>query len=232
MRIRKRYIKGPVYLTIAASIRSPDIRALAISAGWQGYEPIYCTINAGVDVVTLTVQNLPDHLLQLINKGRIGGVVNGGTGLLASCKFSLVNTGGIIFGGGGDGGDGGSAWARYTAGGGTVDASGGRGGGGAGFNTAGALTFVNSSAGDTGQYSEYSGAVLGGDSRPWARGGSGGSGGAMGANGSPGNTGDYGGSAAAGSRNTGQGGVLAGYAIDGWANVNVLAAGSILGRTR
>ena len=47
---------GNAVITIGASVRSPDIAALARSAGWNGSGRIVCTINAGVDVASLNIQ--------------------------------------------------------------------------------------------------------------------------------------------------------------------------------
>ncbi|WP_182342556.1 hypothetical protein [Comamonas koreensis] len=231
MAYRPPLIKGPVYITIAASVRSPDIRALAISAGWVGFEALYCTINAGVDVATITVANIPDYLLTVINRGRIGGVYNSGTGLVASSKFNLDNAGGVIFGGGGQGGTGQTVYIfRGTGYSGT--GNGGSGGIGAGFNGADPPVMLNAGSGNSGTSQTVGGPAIGGSTQGIAYGGSGGSGGAIGIQGATGNDGSTSGSFESQSRTGPATGSLAGYAIDGIANVNILAAGSILGRTR
>ena len=231
MAYRPPLIKGPVYITIAASVRSPDIRALAISAGWVGYEQLFCTINAGVDVATLTVSNLPDWLLTLVVRGRIGGIYNSGTALVASSKFHLDNAGGVIFGGGGEGGTGQTVNIfRGTGYSGT--GNGGSGGIGAGFNGANPPVMIAAGSGNAGTSQTVGGPAIGGSTQGVAYGGSGGSGGAIGVQGSTGNDGSTSGSFESQYRTGPASGSLAGYAIDGIANVNILAAGSILGRSR
>lgn len=231
MGYRPPLIKGPVFITIAASVRSPDIRALALSAGWVGYEPLYCTINAGVDVSSLTVASIPDYLLTLVNRGRIGGNFNSGTGLVASTKFNLDNAGGTIFGGGGQGGTGQSVTifrgSSYSG-----TGSGGNGGTGAGFNTGNPPAMIPSSSGSSGSSQTVGGPAIGGSTQGIAYGGSGGAGGAIGVQGSSGYDGSTSGSYESEYRTGPSAGTPAGYAIDGLANVNILAAGSILGRTR
>ena len=231
MAYRPPLIKGPVYITIAASVRSPDIQALAISAGWVGYEPLYCTVNAGVDVATLTVANIPDYLLTVVNRGRIGGVSNGGTGLVAAIKFNLDNTGGIIFGGGGQGGQGQNVnifrGTGYVAVG-----TGGSGGSGAGFNGANPPVMLTASSGSSGSSQTVGGPNIGGTTQGTATGGSGGSGGAIGMAGNNGGPASTSGSFETSTYYGTTTGEPAGYAIDGIANVNILATGSILGRTR
>lgn len=231
MAYRPPLIKGPVYITISASVRSPDILALAISAGWVGYEQLYCTVNAGVDVATLTVANIPDYLLTIVNRGRIGGVSNGGTGLVASIKFNLDNAGGIIFGGGGQGGQGQSVnifrGTGYVAVG-----TGGSGGSGAGFNGANPPVMLTASSGSSGSSQTVGGPNIGGTTQGTATGGTGGAGGTIGMAGNNGGSASTSGSFETSTYYGTTTGEPAGYAIDGIANVNILAAGSILGRTR
>lgn len=190
MAYRPPLIKGPVNITIAASVRSPDIRALAISAGWVGYEPIYCTINAGVDVSNLTISNIPNGLLTLINRGRIGAEINTAFGIYTRVNIAIDNAGGTIFGVGGRGGNGGALQiangfdTSYTA----VGFS-GNGGRGAGFNTVstGALTLLNAVSGEGGSTASTGGPSTGGSIT--TTGGSGGPGGALGQSGQAGNPG-------------------------------------------
>ncbi|MCD2168062.1 hypothetical protein LPW39_23350, partial [Comamonas koreensis] len=99
---------GHVSMAIAASVRSPDIAALARARGWNGSGQITCTINAGVDVASLNIAGIPHDRLTIINRGRMGGVVNGGTAIYTRIRIRIDNTLGTIFGGGGAGGNG--AW--------------------------------------------------------------------------------------------------------------------------
>lgn len=232
MRRRSVYMKSPISITISASVRSPDIAALARAAGWGGSEKLFCTINAGVDVSTLTIQGIPDYLLTLQVRGRVGGTFNGGTGLVALSKFNLDNAGGTIFGGGGKGGQGGSI-TIFRGTGYTATGSGGAGGRGAGFDGSQPPAMLGAASGDAGTNNAVGGPVIGGTAEARAYGGAGGAGGAIGVQGGTGAFGTYSGTVAQDPfYTTPPAGDLAGYAIDGWANVNVLAAGSILGRTR
>jgi len=228
MRIRKRYIKGPVNITIAASVRSPDIRALAISAGWAGYEAIYCTILAGVDVAALSIGDIPSGLLTLLNRGRIGAMVGGAFGLYTRTLISIDNSGGTIFGAGGAGGTGGSLRIQnpnspsyYAAG------DGGAGGAGAGFTTTSTLTLQAPGNGDPGRSETLGGSSVGGSGV--STGGRGGNGGAIGQPGASGESGT-----ASGNYNLIQvyqpgAGQPAGNYVDGNAYINWLATGTRLG---
>jgi hypothetical protein len=222
---------GSVAISIAANVRSPDIAALARARGWNGTGQIICTINAGVDVASLSISGIPHYCLTIINRGRIGGLYNSGTGLVALSKFNLDNAGGIIFGGGGQGGTGqGVTIFRGTGYSGT--GNGGSGGTGAGFNGANPPVMVSASSGSSGTSQTVGGPAIGGSTQGVAYGGSGGAGGAIGVQGSGGYDGSTSGSFESQYRTGSSSGSLAGYAIDGIANVNILAAGSILGRTR
>ncbi|MGF6212321.1 hypothetical protein ABIE32_002192 [Comamonas sp. 4034] len=229
MAYRPPLIKGPVYITIAASVRSPDIRALAISAGWIGYEQLYCTVNAGVDVATLTVANIPDYLLTIINRGRIGGVINSGTGIYTRTRIAIDNSAGTIFGGGGKGGDGGdgSVWLTYDPNTYYANGTGGIGGPGQGFSTSGPVTVVSNNAkypgttGSTERSGSGTGVAYGGAS------GLPGLFGQAGANGDPGSftgTGGYN-----GSWTPGKAGGVAGAYVDGSSYVTWIANGTRLG---
>lgn len=229
MAYRPPLIKGPVYITIAASVRSPDIRALAISAGWVGYEPIYCTINAGVDVAALSIANIPSGLLTILNRGRIGAMVGGAFGLYTRTAINLDNTGGTMFGAGGVGGMGGSLRIQnpnspsfFASG------DGGAGGAGSGFTTSGTLLLQAAVSGDSGRSETLGGSSVGGIGV--STGGRGGNGGAIGMPGAGGESGT-----ATGNYNliqtfapgTGQ---PAGNYVDGLAYINWLAFGTRLGK--
>jgi len=221
-------LKGPVYITIAASVRSPDIRALAISAGWVGYEQLYCTINVGVDVAALSIANIPSGLLTIVNRGRIGAMVGGAFGLYTRTLINIDNAGGTIFGAGGAGGTGGSLRIQnpnspsyYAAG------DGGAGGAGAGFTTTSTLTLQPAGTGDSGQSETLGGSSVGGIGV--STGGRGGNGGAIGQPGASGESGT-----ASGNYNLIQvfppgAGQPAGNYVDGNAYINWLATGTRLG---
>lgn len=228
MAYRPLLIKGPVYFTIAANVRSPDLRALAISAGWVGYEALYCTIPAGVDVAALNIGDIPSGLLTIINRGRIGGLVNGTAGLYTRVGINIDNAGGTIFGRGGAGGMGGSLLIQNTNSP-TYYASGdgGSGGSGAGFNNSGSVTLVAAQSGSAGSSQTLGGPSVGGTGV--STGGRGGDGGAIGQPGANGGSGT-----ATGNYNLiqvyepGAGGAAGNY-VDGQAYINWVATGTRLG---
>jgi len=228
MAYRPPLIKGPVYITIAANVRSPDIRALAISAGWVGYEPLYCTINAGVDVAALSIANIPSGLLTIVNRGRIGGMVDGSPGIYTRTNISIDNAGGTIFGTGGRGGNGGTIWIQnsfsptYTARG-----IGGDGGSGQGFSTSSAVTLVSAGPGNGGNSESTGGPSTG--SGGTAYGGSGGAGGSIGMPGESGSPASASGNYTLIERYPADPGSPARNYVDGNAYINWLATGTRLG---
>ncbi len=218
---------GSVGITIAATVRSPDIAALARARGWNGSGLITCTINSGVDVAALNIIGIPNDCLTIINKGRIGGVVNGGTGLYTRTRIRIDNSAGTIFGGGGQGGKGGDGAIRnpystsYTA-----DGYGGAGGQGAGFSASGSVSMVSALAGSAGTSQQLSGPSSGG-TLGTVYGGQGGTGGAIGV------AGGFGNSATAGNGQyevivlySGASGAAAGAYVDGNSYVTWIANGT------
>ena len=186
---------GGVYLTIGASVRNPDVRALALAAGWNGYGNIELRINAGVDVANLIIPaTIPNNCLSLVNYGRLGGMADSpaqqSAGLVAQTRISVDNRG-QIFSAGARGGGGGVAYFQWASNTPRVTAYGGSGGTGAGFSTGGAVALVVAQAGAAGTYQVYDGDVLGGQTRGWAQGGKGGTGGAIGAAGGNGEIGTF-----------------------------------------
>ncbi len=179
---------GGVSITIGATIRSPDIAALARARGWNGYSPIICTINSGVDIATLSISGIPHDCLTIINRGRVGGVLNGGTALYTRTRIRIDNTSGTVFGGGGLGGGGGSYLIQnpnsssYRASG-----NGGSGGNGAGFSSSGVVTMSNAQSGFSGSSQQLGGPSTG--SLGVSYGGRGGYGGSIGQAGSIGSDG-------------------------------------------
>lgn len=216
---------GSVGITIAATVRSPDIAALARARGWNGYGLITCTINAGVDVATLSISGIPHDCLTIINNGRIGGVLNSGTGLYTRTRIRVYNYG-TIFGGGGKGGTGGGAsvWLTYDPINYKADAFGGSGGNGQGFSTSGSVALVGATGGAAGTtgYTERSGSGT-----ATAYGGTGGTGGAVGQAGGPGSSGSYTGTGGYGGNYlAGGAGIAAGAYVDGNSYVTWVANGT------
>ncbi|MBJ2140354.1 hypothetical protein JC796_06405 [Delftia acidovorans] len=218
-------------INIAAHVRSPDIRALAVAAGWDGAGQIVLTINSGIDVAALRVENIPHDVLHIVvnSSARMGGLINGGTALYTRTRIQLTN-GGTMFGGGGSGGGGGQAWVKYLFDDGIYWAFGGNGGRGAGFSESGAVTMLSQTGGDSGAYWRYGGAVLGGETAPWAEGGAGGAGGAIGQAGIGGSYATWGGSYQDHGEGLPSNGQAAGCYVDGNAYVTWLATGTRLGR--
>lgn len=224
-----------ILVTIAASVRAPNIAALATAQGWTGSQLIQVTINSGVDVAALSINGIGANLLHIINNGRIGGIRGvgngdtGGTGLYTRIPIRITNNG-TIFGAGGSGGRG--EGAAFSKNGGYYEATGGYGGFGAGFrDQASPVVFDAAALGSPGMNIQYDGAIGGGQERPYANSTNGGSGGAIGQNGTAGNTGaSYGGSYDSASTIPGQSGGLAGYYVDGNAYITWLVTGTRLGR--
>lgn len=216
-----------INVIISANVRSPNIAALATALGWNGSQLIQVTINSGVDVASLNISGIGANQLHVINYGRIGGVVNSGTGLYTRIPIRVTNNG-TIFGGGGQGGYGGGAWVQYH--GSSGGASGGGGGNGAGFNASGTLALISAQSGGRGEDYQYQGAIFPGDTAPAASGGSGGSGGSIGQSGFSGGWGGVGGSASASETTPPGDGQPAGYYVDGNAYITWLATGTRLGR--
>ena len=188
-------MSGAVSVVIAASVRNPDVRALAIAAGWRGNGKIILRVNAGADVANLVIPaTIPNDCLSLINYGRIGGMAGGtylqSSGLGAQTRIAVDNKG-QIFSAGAQGGNGGYAYFQWASNTPRVTAYGGGGGTGAGFSTGGAVSLVVAQAGVSGTYQVYDGDVLGGQTRGWAQGGKGGTGGAIGAAGGNGEIGTF-----------------------------------------
>ncbi|QIL69557.1 hypothetical protein G7048_03710 [Diaphorobacter sp. HDW4B] len=218
---------GAFTLNITASVANPDIRALAIAAGWSPSKPLIVNITAPlINTLNLGSTAFAGGLrINISASTRIGGVLNSGTALTTGVAVEINNLG-IISGGGGKGGAGASVWCDYSAS--RVGGAGGAGGDGQGFLNASSLTVVAAGNGASGSYSEYSGSVVG--TRPWASGGPGGNGGAWGTAGSAGADGSVGGNySAAGYESYAQAGVAAGNAVNGNSKVTWIATGTRLG---
>lgn len=232
----------PTLLLDISNKASPDIPSLLTAAGWKGASQPVKLVNSG-NVNTLVIpSSLAGTEIYLLNQatGLIGGVMNSGTALRVQVPIKVENLG-KIYGGGGKGGDGGYAWARYSPPTYVDDyASGdaGLGGNGQGFANTSSLTINAAVGGGTGGADSCEGHLAAGefpgDPFPitYVTGGNGGNGGNWGAAGGSGTGGGYSGGSpsAAGTGNPG-GGNLAGYYIDGNANVTWVATGDRLGRS-
>lgn len=197
---------GPqgLVVRITQAVRGPNIRALALAAGWDGVKPFTLDIAEGVDVAALrftdaTEWAIPHDVLTIVNRGRIGGLA--GTGYNDDGRFALrtvkrisvINLG-QIFGAGGDAGQGSlaSCYYWYVDPANYIQSSSGSPGGGQGFNRSSALTGLTipitpKTTGQQGAVVTYSGAV-GGGAAAWCRGGTSGNGGDIGQAGTAGST--------------------------------------------
>ncbi|MBF5006015.1 hypothetical protein [Diaphorobacter caeni] len=219
---------GLTGITISASVRSPDIAALAAAAGWRGGQ-ILLRVNAGVDVAGLVIPaTIPNDCLTLINRGRIGGMINGGKGLQTTNRITVDNAGGTIQGSGGQGGSGGTIRIGGTEGYSALGSP-GNGGNGAGFSTSSAITLLAPTAGSAGTTMQLGGPTIGGGngSSTGGRGGNGGAIGAAGLSGSAASITQYYTSSTI-ITNGGAGGA-AGAAVDGDSKVTWIALGTITG---
>lgn len=202
--------------TISTSFTTTqDLRSLALSAGWNGADPVVATIASGVTIRGASGAGGGNGASVVpYGSNNVTGSA-GSTGLTVSGSFpagvSLINNG-IIYGGGGGGGGGGS-----TGGGG----SGGAGGAGLLVSVAVSITNNNVIAGGGGGGAGNNAWGTGGIVRS---GGGGGGGAVYGQYGSGGNwEGIDGGPGGSGTQTTGGGG---GYSDQGF---NVGGAGGGLG---
>ena len=204
-------------LTLSSSTTTPNLKNMALAAGWNGSSKLVVAINA--TVCTLRVENswsFPGGLRLNIGSGvLVGGNygnggnndqngVNGGTAIWTRQPVQIQNLGTIAGGGGGGAGgtsDSQGGWA------GVVTCQGGTGGGGAGFGGVVASYRASPQSGTAGDSFYESGYSV--------NGGPGGSGGDLGQSGQSSGP---------------QAGGLGGYYIDGNAYVTWLATGTRLGR--
>lgn len=226
------------YVNITASVVNPNIRALALNSGWDGQAPVVVNITAPlINTLNLGTVAFPGGLtLNVSAATRIGGTKNVTHGQFYSTAGSalitripvILNNQGIISGAGGKGGSGGTSWAKYQYGGSYIWGYGGEGGFGQGFN-GNTLQVDYRSVGAYGERQTYSGAVLGGQSKPWAEGGEGADGALWGQVASSGGSSSVGGSYAESYTEAGMTGGQPGYAIDGWSFVTVVNQGTLQG---
>lgn len=190
---------GPTGLVvrITKAVREPNIRTLALAAGWDGVKPFTLEIAEGVDVAAMRVfTDIPDDVLTIVNRGRLGGYVGIGNdnqqfGLVTGRRIKVLNLG-EIFGAGGGGGDGSvaSCYYWYVAPQNFIQSGSGTPGSGQGFSRTGTLTGLTipispKTIGQRGSVVTYSGAA-GGGAAAWCQGGTSGNGGDIGQSGTAG----------------------------------------------
>ncbi|WP_157667599.1 hypothetical protein [Comamonas serinivorans] len=227
---------GPSFtLTIASSVYAPNIRALAIAAGWDEEEllvvnitaPIVGALNLGSTPfpggVTLNIGASSTILGRRGAAGRTGAYHGTAGGpALTTRVFVTVNNAGEIAGGGGGGGMGATVGIQVEER--SRSVVGGNGGAGAGLELGGTTQMSAQSGVDSGprQWSYSSITFASG----WAEGGDGGDGGGLGEAGAQGTGGSFGGDVSSYSRSEWGFGAAAGAAVDGNSYVTWQSAGT------
>ncbi|UBB16128.1 hypothetical protein [Comamonas odontotermitis] len=229
-------------LNISASVAQPNIRSLATAAGWNGSAPLIVNITAPlINSLDLGSTAFAGGITLNVSAGtRIGGVgasMSGGAGIggnPGSFAFKTrvpvtINNQGIISGGGGSGSAGDGRFVDYNTT--RTISDDGYGGSGQGFASFSGLTVNGQGFGLSATRREHPGAVLGGQTKPWAIGGKGGDGGTWGLAGNVGSgITDYGGSySATGISIRAAPAGAAGPAVDGNSFVTWAAPGTRLG---
>lgn len=194
----------PFAFTLSANSIDPNIPSLASAAGWDGQQKLEVTITASLInfLYFRSAWSFPGGVELTISASTIVGGTspsvpdNGGDALRTEVPVSIRNLG-TIAGAGGGGGNGQGTRASYNTS--SVTGMGGGGGRGRGLNGTTPLSLVGADSGGDGAYSQWSGPLFGGDTRPWAQGGRGGSGGGWGSYGESGQYGSIGGSYGSGS---------------------------------
>ena len=241
------YGKSNVLQLNISNTVNPNINQMLTNAGWNGSAMVELLIGAGSLVNTLVIptRSFPGGLRLTIGAGaRLGGIGGGrgvpsgqagsdgtvgGTALYTRTAIT-INNGGFISGGGQKGGAGAARWVTYGGGSTRYDSGWADGGNGQGF-VGNSLTIANAESGQTGTYIEYPGAVLGGQTKPWARGGDGATGATWGNWSNNGGSGDVGGSYSdSGSSSLAPHPVEAAFAIDGNAYCTYEVLGTIQGK--
>lgn len=231
MILKQMYSGGGLFvLTISSNTALPNIPTLAAAAGWNGSSFLKVNITASLvnRIDILSSWAFPSGLEIEISSGtRVGGNLSLKNALTTAVPVSIRNNG-VISGAGGDGGSGGNAFFAYGANS-PVFVDGGTAGTGQGFENTGSFILLPPIAGTAGGYAVWGGSVFGGETPPWAQGGSGSEGGIWGSSGLTGGFGSYGGTYSnAGAGSAGAGGTP-GNSIVGNSLITWLATGSRLG---
>ena len=227
------------------SLANPNIRQLAINAGWNQSAKLIVNINADINTINLTAGlSFPGGIrLNILAGRRVGGVcgnynyqvprVDGGPAIFTRVPVEINNLG-TLSGGGGRGGRGSSNYVQQSG----VSGSAGRtiskqglGGDGQGYLTPTGTTVFARTDGYYPPRATYSGDVIGGTAS-WVIGGKGNFGGNWGEAGFPGlSDAEYGGAYSnSGVSIPAEAGGLAGAYVDGNAYVTWVATGTRLGR--
>lgn len=219
----KKKAGGVVTLTISSNVANPNIRSLALAAGWDGASAVIVNITATLINTLQFTTSFPGGLtLNISASTRVGGVTGGGAAISTTVPISINNLG-IISGGGGYGGNGQGTWSDYTLPATALTRSwgdAGLGGAGQGFSNSSSLTIIGASSGTAGGYASAGSG--------WAQGGNGGGGGAWGSPGAAGSYGSWSG-VQGGEWTSLSGGGAGGLAVSGNSNVTWVATGTRVG---
>lgn len=231
------YAGGPFVLQISQNLWKPDIRALALAAGWNNANELLVNITSSY-IGPIDLGTVPYHsgiTLSISSSTRVAGEVktweSNTFGAAIKTRIPvIISNEGIISGSGGFGGDGGSATS--AVGNASASASGGLGGAGWGlvFGGGGLCAVSSRDAGMPGSYDSDTDTVVPPYASCWAQGGDGGDGGDWGQPGFFGQSGDWGGgSGTTGRADPGGPGSQPGAAVDGNSYVTWQKTGSRLG---
>lgn len=212
--------RGLFSYTLSSNSVRPNLRTLAISAGWDQASRVRVNITAAlINEIALGTLSFPGGLEIVISSGTLLGSDGNGAGLSTSIPVTVTNNGTIA----GIGGAGGAGESFYYNDGSVRYVNGGGGGSGQRFDT-GTTTVLAAQAGSNGQTVNFDGFHT-------ATGGNGGSGGTWG---SYGNNGGYGTDNSAGVvlgtvTGTPQAGYAPGAAVSGNSLITWLTTGTRLG---
>lgn len=209
--------RGLFSYTLSANSVRPNLRTLAISAGWDQASRVRVNITAAlINEIALGTLSFPGGLELIIESGVLIGSDGTGAALSTSIPVTVTNNGTIA----GVGGRGGNGETYYYNAGGVQYVNGGQGGDGQRFST-GSTTILAAQNGANGQSVNFDGFHT-------ATGGKGGNGGTWG---NYGDNGGYGTDSSAGIvlgsvSGTPQSGSAPGYAVSGNSNITWLATGT------
>lgn len=216
-------------LNIATSSINPDIRALAVTAGWNQFDPLECRITAPLINRLRITQSFNRGLVLYISPNTLIGsrAVPDDVALYVSVAVAVENRG-KIYGAGGTGGTGGRAGVSYLGVG--TTSYGGTGGAGQGFG-GDSLSILGPYNGYSNGCATHPGPSWAGETDPTVCGGVGGAGGVWGVSGNQGSWGSGYGTGSFAYSPPDPGG-LPGFAVSGEANITWVERGDLRGRIR
>lgn len=210
-------------LNVTTSVANPNIRQMAVDAGWNTTSRVKVNITAPlINTINLPAgTSFPGGLELVISANtRVGGVINGGHAIVVGIPITIDNYGTISGGGGSGGGGEGVYVTPYPPGNeGQYFVNGGSGGYGQGFNGTTSLSIIGPGSGNAGE-------TIYGPNKAWGNGGTGGTGGTWG---NYGYSGGYGSYSAGGQWYYSPGGGQPGRYVSGNSNVTWKNTGTRLG---